>query len=41
MVEDLMKTQLEWDFIYLGRKKMTAAGDEFFVPGFAFKLSKN
>lgn len=32
-VEDLMKTQMGWDFIYLGRKKMTAPGDEFYVPG--------
>uniref|UniRef100_A0AC35FDN4 Uncharacterized protein n=1 Tax=Panagrolaimus sp. PS1159 TaxID=55785 RepID=A0AC35FDN4_9BILA len=33
MIEDIMKTHLEWDLIYLGRKKMTAHGDEFFVPG--------
>lgn len=33
MGEDLMKTRLEWDFIYLGRKKMSAHGDEFFVRG--------
>uniref|UniRef100_A0AC34FP20 Uncharacterized protein n=1 Tax=Panagrolaimus sp. ES5 TaxID=591445 RepID=A0AC34FP20_9BILA len=33
MIEDIMKTHLEWDLIYLGRKKMTPQGDEFFVPG--------
>uniref|UniRef100_A0A914Z6R7 Glycosyl transferase family 25 domain-containing protein n=1 Tax=Panagrolaimus superbus TaxID=310955 RepID=A0A914Z6R7_9BILA len=33
MIEDIMKTHLEWDLIYLGRKKMTPHGDEFFVPG--------
>lgn len=32
-LEDVMKTRLEWDLVYLGRKKMTAHGDEFFVPG--------
>ncbi|KAI1729339.1 glycosyltransferase family 25 (LPS biosynthesis protein) domain-containing protein [Ditylenchus destructor] len=35
-VEDMMKTQKSWDFIYLGRKKMTAPGDEFYVPGHQF-----
>lgn len=33
MVEDLMKMRTEWDLIYLGRKKMSPHGDEFFVPG--------
>uniref|UniRef100_A0A914DW51 Glycosyltransferase 25 family member n=1 Tax=Acrobeloides nanus TaxID=290746 RepID=A0A914DW51_9BILA len=33
MVEDLMKMRTEWDFIYLGRKKMSPHGDEFFEPG--------
>ena len=33
VVEDLMKTQLDWDLIYLGRKKMTPQGDEWYVPG--------
>uniref|UniRef100_A0AC34GYM6 Uncharacterized protein n=1 Tax=Panagrolaimus sp. ES5 TaxID=591445 RepID=A0AC34GYM6_9BILA len=33
VMEDLIKTQLEWDIIYLGRKKMTPQGDEFFVQG--------
>lgn len=30
-VEDIMKTRMDWDFIYLGRKKMSPHGDEFFV----------
>jgi len=33
VLEDIIKTRLDWDLIYLGRKKMTAHGDEFFVPG--------
>jgi collagen beta-1,O-galactosyltransferase len=33
VVEDLAKTQLDWDYIYLGRKKISAHGDEFFVAG--------
>uniref|UniRef100_A0AC35GEH7 Uncharacterized protein n=1 Tax=Panagrolaimus sp. PS1159 TaxID=55785 RepID=A0AC35GEH7_9BILA len=33
VMEDLIKTQLEWDIIYFGRKKMTSQGDEFFVQG--------
>lgn len=36
MIEDLIKTHLEWDFIYLGRKKMTPNGDEFFVASHRF-----
>lgn len=36
MMEDLMKTRLDWDFIYFGRKKMTPPGDEFYVPGHRF-----
>lgn len=33
MVEDLMKTQIEWDLIYLGRKKNDVNAKEFFVRG--------
>uniref|UniRef100_A0A7E4ZZN9 ZP domain-containing protein n=1 Tax=Panagrellus redivivus TaxID=6233 RepID=A0A7E4ZZN9_PANRE len=33
VVEDIMKTRLDWDLIYLGRKKMTPHGDEFYIPG--------
>jgi hypothetical protein len=33
MMEDLMKTRLDWDLIYLGRKKVTKEANEFFVPG--------
>lgn len=32
-VEDLMKTQLEFDLIYLGRKKNDANAKEFYVKG--------
>ncbi|CAK5101296.1 unnamed protein product [Meloidogyne enterolobii] len=33
MVQDLMKTRLDWDFIYFGRKINNKAIPEFFVPG--------
>lgn len=33
VIEDLIKTKLEWEFIYLGRKKISEPGDEFFVKG--------
>jgi collagen beta-1,O-galactosyltransferase len=33
MVEDLMKTQIDWDLIYLGRKKNDAKAQEFYIQG--------
>uniref|UniRef100_A0A1I8BPS8 Glycosyltransferase 25 family member n=1 Tax=Meloidogyne hapla TaxID=6305 RepID=A0A1I8BPS8_MELHA len=33
IVQDLMKTRLDWDFIYFGRKKMSQSSSEYFVPG--------
>ncbi|KAI6191701.1 Glycosyltransferase 25 family member [Aphelenchoides bicaudatus] len=36
-VEDLMKTQIEWDLIYLGRKKNDVNAKEFFVKGENFQ----
>ncbi|CAK5110729.1 unnamed protein product [Meloidogyne enterolobii] len=33
MVQDLMKTRLDWDFIYFGRKINNWGNPELFVPG--------
>lgn len=32
-LEDVMKTRLDWDFVYLGRKKNDAKNMEYFVDG--------
>lgn len=36
LTEDLIKTRINWDFIYLGRKKLQASEKEYFVPGLFF-----
>lgn len=33
MIEDIIKTRFDWEFIYLGRKKISEPGDEFFIKG--------
>uniref|UniRef100_A0A915MG29 Protein kinase domain-containing protein n=1 Tax=Meloidogyne javanica TaxID=6303 RepID=A0A915MG29_MELJA len=33
MVQDLMKTRLDWDFIYFGRRRNKGGNPEFFVSG--------
>lgn len=33
LTEDLIKTRIDWDFIYLGRKKLSILEQEMFVPG--------
>ncbi|CAD5229225.1 unnamed protein product [Bursaphelenchus okinawaensis] len=32
-MEDIIKRQTEWDFVYLGRKKNDAKNQEYYVPG--------
>lgn len=34
LTEDLIKTPINWDFIYLGRKKLNGSDAEHYVPGF-------
>lgn len=38
VIEDVIKTKLDWEFIYLGRKKILESEDEFFVKGNKYKF---
>lgn len=38
MVQDLMKTREDWDFIYFGRKINKGGNPEFFVSGLFYPI---